>query len=328
MPPETHRILRLFRIFGSVVAATLISTVVASALWSDLERHITYRAAAPLFLLMFLAPFTFIAYGGLTALLFGVDRWQAWRRRRGLNSRAENIAWPVLTALGSLSGFFVPFAGVIFLFLFVYWLLTGRLAGGRGWSVTRFGTTRWDEKLALVVVGFLLLTNAVPFISQEAMGVFPAKPGTPPYAVQYDHQMNARLKAALRRFPDPQSCLDDGADANIRADLQRMDWDLIANKQQAEVCIFRLLSGWGDIDDAESWLEAQGFRVHRSGHYFEGRDGTVRIDASWPSRTLGPRFPTSGFVKRLSFAYSISIHATYAPDGQRVLFVGIGHTVV
>ncbi|MEO0762273.1 MAG: 2Fe-2S iron-sulfur cluster-binding protein, partial [Pseudomonadota bacterium] len=49
----------------------------------------------------------------------------------------------------------------------------------------------------------------------------------------------------------------DGARVEVRDDLLAMDWDRIRNASDAEVCIFRLLHGWGGVGAAQSWLEAQ-----------------------------------------------------------------------
>lgn len=120
--------------------------------------------------------------------------------------------------------------------------------------------------------------------------------------------------------------LEDGARAEHHQDLLRMDWDKISNSHEAQVCMFRLLHTWGGIADAQIWLESQGFNVEKfSGSGFD-HDGTLRMDGSWSIRENGPRFPTSGLLKRIlpAVPHKMNINATFTRNGRELLYIDIG----
>ena len=76
----------------------------------------------------------------------------------------------------------------------------------------------------------------------------PPGPGVPSFQREYDGTKYARpmtgaYRQALWRFPDRLSCLQAGADPSTAKGLSRLDWDSISTTEEAEVCLFRLISG-------------------------------------------------------------------------------------
>ena len=218
--------------------------------------------------------------------------------------------------------------GTLFLFVFVYWLLAGRVIGRPGWDWRAPWRAGPMEIAYLVFTLWLAGPMAASLASLTHAAVLRVDPGTPPFVVQYDHQMNVALRRAMLRFPDAQSCLQDGARAEVRDDLLAMDWDRIRNGSDAEVCIFRLLHGWGGVGEAQSWLEAQGFRVgdgSSSERPHETRHGMLSVHGGWSIRNNGPRFPTRGPIRRAFAAtpYGMSVTTKFDAEGAELLHVDI-----
>jgi hypothetical protein len=180
----------------------------------------------------------------------------------------------------------------------------------------------------------LFSSVAYSALSFVAIGLFSTGPvplGTPQFQVKYDHQMTDKIENALRKFQNAQSCLEEGANGTRRAELVRMDWDKISNEADATVCSFRLLHGWGGVSEAAAWMEAQGFRT---GEHFSSKkphvetDGTLRVDGYWSIKDNGPKFPTTGFVRRALYAsaYLTSIEATFDSEGKNLIYLRISNS--
>jgi hypothetical protein len=254
--PAGYPATRFARIFFSVVISLVVALVISALLWSDTEGHYLHRAAGPLLMVFFVAPYV-AGFALITTFLFYFLDRLAYRGK-GLAPK-QSVAIVLILSAGVLIGFANPLVGTLSLFLLVYWLMTGRVAGRTGWSIRNFRRTGWDEKiyLAAMITLFGPLTGEV--VSLTFYSLLPPQPGTPEYRVHYDYQLRPDLKRAFRRFPDAQSCLERGASAARREDLARMDWDKISTGGDAKVCMFRLLHEWGGVAEAAIWLEAQGF---------------------------------------------------------------------
>jgi len=326
MPPQSnYPASRFFRVLFSVIFCLVAALMMSSLLWYSGEGHYTHRAAAPLFMLAFLSP----VFAGFIIIFSSLFYWLDRRAFRGTKlSFKRSIVLVLVLAVGVLTGYFNFLLGVFFLFLLLYWITTGRVAGRPGWSVSGFLHTKWDEKLYLIAMIVLFAPMVFWLPSAMFYAAMPMKSGTPTFQVQYEHQMDLDVKRALRRFPDAQACLERGANAANREDLVRMDWDKVLTSGDAKVCSFRLLHGWGGVSEAANWLKAQGFRVGKSFSSdapFVGSGGTLRVDGSWSIKNNGPRFPTSGTIRRVFNAvpYGMGVRATYSPDGQELLYLDI-----
>lgn len=333
-PRTKGRKSRFLRIFFSVIVCLVAALVVSSVLWGQDSAHHTYRAGRALFTIVFLAVPLIGIIIFIVPVLFWLD--QAASRDFWLNSRRSIILVIGLT-VGVLTGHFNDLLGAFFMFLLFYWIMTGRVAGREGWSIRNFGKTKLDEKIYLVVMVSLLAPVVVTLFAKSVETVanigLAVEPGVPPFQVQYEHQMTNDVTRALHRFPNAQACLEQGTNAERREDLLRMDWDKILTTGDAEVCTFRLLHEWGGVTEATSWLEYQGLRVgehYSSASPYEGRDGTLRVDGSWSIRNNGPRFPTSGLLRRIakSAAYGMGVYATFSADGEELLYVDIGFSTL
>lgn len=154
----------------------------------------------------------------------------------------------------------------------------------------------------------------------------------PPYATRYSREMNEAAMDAAARFPDPQSCLVDGEENQQSHETLRIDWTKISRTNEAEVCIFRLLSALGGIEASRPFMEAQGFSMpprsfSPENPYVERQDGALRISAHWSIRNNGPKFPTRGVLGRIgaSVPYGMSVSVYFSQDGNSVLAVRIGY---
>lgn len=282
----------------------------ASAAWD-----MAFRAPGMLF--YFTIP---VAAVGFVMDRLSVDRWYYYV------ALWLSTAWIGHSGAALLSG---PLTGML------YWILAGRVAGKSGVSAERIASVPRHllnllgyaalGYFAYVVVGMLYFGGKLVWVT-----AFPPSPGVPPFATQYEHQMTTRMKVAMMDYPNPLACLEGDAEANVKEDLKRLDWDRIETPAEATVCIFRLLGSFGDISRSDEWLEAQGFRVGRPGFNAEKpyveRDGLKRVAASWSIRENGPRFPTRGLLRRklYSIPYGMNVNTTWSSDGQTLLYVELG----
>ena len=153
--------------------------------------------------------------------------------------------------------------------------------------------------------------------------------GNPPFQMQYDREFNMAMKVALLDFPDEQSCLEKGANVENNEDLLRLDWRKVDTKPEATVCVFRLLSKFGDISKSDDWLKAQGFTMSKdifnaANPYIEP-NGTKRVTGRWAIRKNGLKYKKEFSLRRLlpTIAYGMGVNATYSEDGSTLLFVRI-----
>ncbi|TCU10038.1 hypothetical protein EV132_12229 [Rhizobium sullae] len=224
---------------------------------------------------------------------------------------------------------------------YLYWLLAGKSAGDRlqgRWRRERNGGFKFANYAAYAVLAYLAYQLAgyvyhggkliwVTVVSEP-------EPGTPPFQVQFKRPLTASQKVAMMDFPDPGSCLRKSETEGLPLDrLKEMDWDRIDNKDEADVCMFRLLGSYPNLSYATDWFEAQGFDV--SANFSSARpnieqDGTQRVSAGYSIRKNGPKFPTTGIVRRAfrSIPYGMSVNATWSKDGQQLLWVETGFSTL
>lgn len=71
-------------------------------------------------------------------------------------------------------------------------------------------------------------------------------------------------QSAITRFPDARSCLVDSEGKKQIPSLTRFDWDKIRVTQDAEVCLFRILSSIRSFKGSQKWLESQGLSIGKT----------------------------------------------------------------
>lgn len=304
-----------------------------------LEGSVAYRSGMMLvgalwWGAVFRAP-GYLFYGTVPLLIvLGVTEWRSMK------------GWRWYLAIGFVAG--LPAAGLSLLnplrigavllaaaaTSYLYWLLAGKSAGDRlqGWRRReRNGGFKFANYAAYAVLAYLAFQLAeyayhggkllwVTFVSEPG-------PGTPPFQVRFKRPLTASQKVALMDFPDLESCLKKAETDGLSIDrLKEMDWDRIDNKDEADVCMFRLLGSYPNLSYATDWFEAQGFDVSddfSSAHPYIERDGTQRITGGYSIRKHGPKYPTKGIVRRAfgSIPYGMSVNATWSKDGRQLLWV-------
>lgn len=167
----------------------------------------------------------------------------------------------------------------------------------------------------------------------------PPDPGTPPFEREYDgtkyaRPMTASYRLALWRFPDRASCIHAGANPATAEGLAHLDWERIALAEEAEVCLFRVISGLPNgMADFTAFAKAQGFSLSEDNFnpmnpYVE-EDRSLRVTGYWSLRQDGPKFPTRGLGRIMAMVpYGMDVNATFSPDGHRLLFVGVSFQVL
>ncbi|WP_237358592.1 hypothetical protein [Rhizobium etli] len=278
----------------------------------------------------------YLFYGTVPLLIvMAATEWKSmksWREYLAIWLLAGLVAtgFPVSYPL-RLAAVVIAAAGVSYF----YWLLAGKSAGDRLQDWRRRerngGALRLANYVAYAVVAYLAyqLTGYLFYGGKLLWVTFVSEPspGTPPFQVTHRRKLTASQKVAMMDFPDPASCLKRAETDVLSLDrLKEMDWDRIDNEDEADVCMFRLLGSYENLSYATDWFEAQGFRVFdnfSSAHPYIERDGTQRVAAGYSIRKNGPKFPTTGIVRRAfrSIPYSMIVNATWSKDGKRLIGV-------
>lgn len=331
------KLLRLIR----VVAVLLLCIVAYAALYETLNAFVfrlsqpagswSELLGAPLWGLVFRAP-RLLFMGTLPMLaIAAVFEW------RSIQTKRPYLIWWAVAGIAAAFPFGVPLGQMIFLGRLMP-LLVGAICGGfvgllywylAGSSAGNFVKAR--NSFALKVLnGIALVAGA--FIAVQMLGVAwygvkalrvtisEPSPGSPPFVANSRRGLSVQQKVALLDFPDARSCLTQAERERETPDNSRMDWDLIDNSAEAEVCTFRLMSAYGGINSASKWFEAQGFKPQR---IFTPTDPHPRpvdhlsISAGYSIKENGPKFPTKGYIRRWfgSIPYGMNVETEWTLDG-------------
>lgn len=286
---------RFVRIFVTVLLSLFLTVMIWMTVGATPAIRIGHLLAEALNIMFFLMlPSAWLVLLIPTVVLFVLDLTVLRRVSRDRRLSALVLGGLIL---GSVLGTYQPLIGMMCTCLAVYWLLTGHTAGHPGSTVRSSWHPAWSAKLYLI----LALSFVALLFVRVGYGLYLATPvedlGDPRFRVLDERDKTLDLKRALARFPDAQSCLVPGADAAVREDLLRMDWDLIGTDGEAQACIFRLVSAWGGSEDASAWLTAQGFKAPST--WRRGPPDSLVLSSAWSIRENGYRFPVNGFFRQL-----------------------------
>lgn len=284
-----------------------------------------FLVGTPIFILSFYLPYALVGFG-IIALWLWWSRGRKWTTRTAAFATAGAVA-----ALTLMTGVGPPLRLSVAAFIFVG--VAARIKGRRN--------AHWVDSLLKLEVIFLTLA-AIWLLSAVNLHkgylgdqTEAANDEVPPYTTRYARQMNDRAEKVASRFSSPQACLPSESDASKQARLYAIDWDRIQTTTEAEVCMFRLLSALGGIEEFTGFMEAQGFRISLDSFspenpFVESRDSALRATASWSVRENGPKYPTRGLLRRViaSIPYGMSTNVWYSPDGSKVLGVRITHSTL
>ena len=290
---------------------------------------------------------TYALFGTLPLLIiFLIFEW------KNISNKWLYVAVWTLAGVGAslrLAG--IP-AGIICGFL--YWILAGRLAGIQKSKLSNSSTkatTSFGRAIGyglLLYIGYIVLGYVWYGYKMLEVTIREPSRGTPAFVGYREGFLNAYgthkkkifgssarpqevpelsifHKVALRDFPSAESCMKGAVFASQKYDLFGLDWEKINNEYEAEVCTFRMLKTLGGIENVTPWLEAQGFTSSEnfsSANPHKTSYGTLSIHGSYSIRNNGPKFPTSGFVRRAfrSIPYSMGIETAWSIDGKELLY--------
>ncbi|MES2432761.1 MAG: hypothetical protein V4586_02925 [Pseudomonadota bacterium] len=299
-------------LLSSILAAMLVNLIAPEA-HGESALH---RFAAPIFMVgFFLLPTSVIA-AAVTLALIALDR-------------KPNIAalirapLPALASLGLAIPllFLNPFAAWTALLWPIYWLLSGRIAGRRGFSIQHFLDLSWGEKIFTPLWLVLVLPVVWDWLKWSILALWlsynPPGLGEPSFRSQLDLPMSSAQQVALWRYPDLASC-QNGATAPA---LPWASYD----KAAAEICIFRIATAAGSMEQMQALLVENGLRVGRIP--LPNSTGPKReiLDSGWAVRDKGPLFASYTWLNTLFAAvpYGISVSLTYDAAGK-LLWVQVG----
>lgn len=122
-------------------------------------------------------------------------------------------------------------------------------------------------------------------------------------------------RRALSKFPDALSCLKKDAANSQGADLTKVDWALMKNRTQVEVCLTRIHNAIADSKKSVTWFQAVGFsafsNTNPKGHF---REGWSTVHANWKGDGISP-FRSLSFLLEETSAYGMSIGITIQENG-------------
>lgn len=276
-----------------------------------------------------------VGFGGIWAIFL------TWRKRTEPEAVQKFIYYPVLFA--GLSVLTIPFTGWPMWYLLVvpaallgaiFWYVLEKLSGHRPDIFHAFINKHVVQKILIVLVLAAVVIKAVQWgsfwVQLASVMIAPPSLGDPPYQTRFEREMTTYTRLVAHRYPDAQSCLEEGRKADLSGDLVHLDWVKIDTTDEAEVCIFRILSHVG-IYQAAHFFEAQGFSIRNTeeGPIRVTSDNNLQIRSGWHIATKGPKFPERGLLKALAtIPYGMSVYATWDPTGQRLLYVKISYSTL
>jgi len=128
----------------------------------------------------------------------------------------------------------------------------------------------------------------------------------------------AHYRSSIARFRMVSDCLIEVERLKPEPDLAAIDWDQIDSDEQAEVCLFRVASSYGDAEAMEAWFEAQGLSLlGRSNSSFL----TPPTYSTGAGRLIDERgvLYSSGWLNHLIIrflAHAVSLSVRYTEDGE------------
>lgn len=277
-----------------------------------------------------------VGFGGLWAIVLML------RKRTEPEAARKFIYYPALFA--GLSVLTIPFTGWPMWYLLVipaallgavFGYVLKKLSGQHPGIFSAFMKQHVVQKTLIVLVLAAVVIKAVQWgsfwVQLASVIIAPPNLGDPPYQTRFEREMTTYTRLVAHRYPDAQSCLEEGRKADLAEDIVHLDWRKINTTDEAEVCIFRILSHV-DINKAAHFFEAQGFSIRNTedGPIRVTSDDNLQIRSGWHIATKGPKFPEHGLLRRAFAAipYGMSVYATWDPTGQRLLYVKISYSTL
>lgn len=125
---------------------------------------------------------------------------------------------------------------------------------------------------------------------------------------------------SVSRFPDVRSCLIDSERTKLTPDLAFFDWGKIKSEMDGSVCVHRVLSSIGNIDEQLRWIESQGFQSYKweSDQY----STLIQIGGSWTDlRRCGHRYKESIVETLINLPHSpkeYAVGAVVSPEDGNI----------
>lgn len=337
----------VYALVGGVLLICLLGTCVALAETDRTPESLLHTFVSFVFgMLVLFGPVVYlmvavaipalIGFGGLWAIVL------MWRKRTKSEAARKFIYYPVLFA--ALSVLTIPFTGWPMWYLLVvpaallgavFGYVLEKLSGQNPGIFSAFMKQHVVQKILIVLVLITVVIKAVQWgsfwVQLASVMIAPPSLGDPPYQTRFEREMTTYTRLVAHRYPDAQSCLEEGRKAGLAEDLVHLDWRKINTTDEAEVCIYRILSHVG-IHQAAHFFEAQGFSIRNTEEVpiRVTSDENLQIRSGWNIATKGPKFPERGLLRRTLAAipYGMSVYATWDPAGQRLLYVKISYSTL
>jgi hypothetical protein len=192
------------------------------------------------------------------------------------------------------------------------------------WSSTSMQNLRREAEMGTQKCGREV--GLIPFKRLSYETVFPFLYAAHPLSDFPKHPYYEEYRAAVTRFPEVRACLLDSEKEKQTPNLTRFDWNKMNSTFDAEVCLFRVFSSIGSIEESRQWFESQGFKPHPL-YQASGDPGLLIMEAGWFTDKCGERFVSRHFWEWLSQLLDnnpISTSVWFTGDGE-VRAVGVSY---
>lgn len=139
---------------------------------------------------------------------------------------------------------------------------------------------------------------------------------------------------AIASWPDVRSCLIAAERKKEQPNILLFDWQQVHSTEEAEVCLFRVMSSLDDIDKAMKWFQAQGFdsvKKLNSSSSGIGPDpwGQEYFSATWFMKSKGSPVGSNSVLHVIESIFPLAPYQLTVGVGftsEEVVNVGVGYS--
>ncbi len=135
--------------------------------------------------------------------------------------------------------------------------------------------------------------------------------------LEFAERFERKFGAAMEKFPNAGSCIAPLENRSEMRSESGFNWQNLSSNEEAEVCLFRVLSGLETLKEIQEWLEREGLELSESRDYTAsqlknaGLTGSVtEVSMRWNNKEKGALYGRGFAAWRSSLlakSYTVSI---------------------